>query len=58
MALTSEQMEQITVDLLNGSPPRVTGKEADEFRAAVQKDIDLAKKNGWVIEIPTEMQAE
>lgn len=55
MTLTTEETEQITVDVLTGKPPRVQGPEADKLRAALEKDIALAKKKGWIIELPFEI---
>jgi len=52
MALTIEDMKKIIVDMLTGQKRRIDGKEADAFRVAAQKDIDLAKKKVWVIDIP------
>ncbi len=52
MALTIEEMEMIIVDMETVVTPRVKGEEADEFRKAIQPDIDLAKERGWVIDIP------
>jgi hypothetical protein len=54
MALTSDQMNIIAADELNGRKPRITGPEAEAFIESIQKDIELARKNGWQIEIPKE----
>jgi hypothetical protein len=55
MTLTTDQMTRIVQDEMNGrKTPRETGKEADDFRKAIKPDIELAKKNGWEIRIPSE----
>lgn len=53
--LTSDDIEKITVDMINGKPPRIKGEEADEFRKRLEADLALAKKNGWEIELPFDM---
>ena len=57
MSLTSEQMNNIVVDMLNGAKPRETGKEADVFRKEMEPEITLAKKKGWTVHIPSEWVA-
>ena len=52
MALTSTQVEKITLDLILGKPASITGPEADAFRVKLQKDLDFAKENGYTIELP------
>lgn len=56
MPLTSEQMEQITVELLTGKESTITGEEADKFRAELQPEIDRITASGRVVEIPTELK--
>lgn len=53
--LTSEQIEMILMDLLQDKPPRVKGKEADEMREELKKEIAFAEANGLVVEIPSEI---
>jgi len=53
-ALTTEQIQQITTDRMNGKQPRVQCPEADQFRQSLERDIAEAARNGWVIEIPPE----
>ena len=53
--LTTDQVHMITMDVLQGAEPRVLGPEADAFRMALAKDIALAKKNHWVLELPFEI---
>ena len=55
MTLEYADVEKIAVDMINGAPPRVTGKEADEFRKELAKDLALAKEKGWTVEIPFEI---
>jgi|WetSurMetagenome_2_1015567.scaffolds.fasta_scaffold496419_2 hypothetical protein len=55
MALTSEQITQIALDMLAHRKPSITGRDADDFRVAFQRDIDLAEKKGWKIELPFEV---
>ncbi len=54
MTLTTEQMRIILSGELDGSEPRIRGKEADQFRKDLQPDLELAEKMGWVIDIPSE----
>lgn len=58
MPLTSEEMETIIVDEMQGKEPRVVGDEADEFRESIKEDIELARANGWEIEIPAEWNVD
>jgi hypothetical protein len=53
--LTSEQVEKIAVDMINGAPPRVTGREADAFRKRLERDLEFARERGWEVEIPFEI---
>jgi hypothetical protein len=53
--LTSEQVEKIAVDLINGAPPRVTGRKADAFRRRLARDLEFARERGWEVEVPFEM---
>ena len=53
MTLSIEEMEKIIIDATLDRPLRIKGQEAEEFRKAIQPDIDLAEKNGLVIDIPT-----
>lgn len=55
MALTTDEIEKIAVDLANGAEPRVTGPEADAFRAELAKDLALAEERGWTVELPFEV---
>jgi len=55
--LTTDQIVMITIDTMLRKPQRVIGKEAEEFKASLEKDLEVAKKNGWQIEIPFEIPA-
>ena len=57
MTLTTEQMETITVDALMKGPPRVKGKEAAQFRKAIEAEAREAVKAGQQVEIPPEWDA-
>ncbi len=52
MALTIEEMQKIIMEEVLEEEPTIKGKEADEFRKAIQPDLELAEKMGWVIDIP------
>jgi hypothetical protein len=54
--LTTDEMSQIMVDVMNEREPTIRGVEADEFRRALQPDVDLAKKNGWALIIEPEWE--
>lgn len=56
--LTTEQLESITVDVVNGRPLRVKGKEAERYAMELRKDVLLAKRKGWSIEIPGEIAVD
>lgn len=54
--LDSDQIVMIAVDMVNGNPPRVEGKEADDFRRELEEDMRVAEGNNWTIEVPTEWE--
>ncbi len=54
--LTSEQMQRILSDEVNGKEPTIHGEEADQFREDLKPDLKLAKEKGWIIEIPGEWE--
>lgn len=58
MPLTTDEMQRIIVDELNGDPPRDTGRAANRFRRAIRPDIELAEERGWVIDVPAEWEVE
>jgi len=54
--LTSEQIEWIVVDYMTkAEKPRVTGADAEAFLEEFKIDEELAKQNGWTIELPFEL---
>ena len=58
MVLTTDDVQKITADTLSGREQRITSPEADIFRESLKRDIALAKKKGWVLEIPSEWEVE
>ena len=58
MMLTSEEMQQIVVDKVSGRKQRVVGEEADSFRLLLDKDIQLAEKKKWIIEVTPEWEVD
>ena len=58
MVLTTDDIQKITADTLSGREQRIIGPEADVFRESLKKDIALAEKKGWVVEIPSEWEVE
>jgi hypothetical protein len=52
--LTYTQMLKIIDEVMIGEKRTVFGKEADEFREDFKKDVEFAKENGDIIEIPFE----
>lgn len=57
MALTSEQVIQITKEVMLGQTVTVKGKEAEAVVKSVMKDMKFAKENGITLELPSEIQA-
>lgn len=55
MTLTSDEIQTITMEFLRGDSPTITGEEADELREGLKKDMEIAKKNNWTIELPFEI---
>lgn len=53
--LTSDQVELLTQQVILGLPLTISGEEAESFCASLRKDIEKAKKNKWVIELPFEI---
>jgi len=54
VSLTTDEMIQIQVDLMNDKTPRVTGPDADAYRQSLEGDIAKAKKEGWSLDVPKE----
>ena len=57
MALNSEQVIQITKEVMLGQPVTIKGKEAETVVKSVLKDMKFAKENGITLELPSEIQA-
>jgi hypothetical protein len=53
--LTADDAARIARDVMEDRPAADEGPEAEEFRAAFRRDLALAEKNGWVIEMPFEI---
>jgi len=53
--LTHDEMTTLMRDYLAGRRSSVTGKDADAFLEEFKKDVELAKRKGWTIEIPFEI---
>jgi hypothetical protein len=49
-------MKQILEDTMQGKASRIKTAEADAFQKELKIDIDLAKRKGWVIDIPNEWE--
>lgn len=54
--MTYEEMEMIIRDLLAGREPSISSPEADDFANRFRADMELAKQNGWDIELPFDIQ--
>jgi hypothetical protein len=52
--LTSDEMEEILVELVTGKPPRLKTPEAEEFRAVSREEIKEIEAKGGMVEIPGE----
>ena len=56
VSLSLEQMKQILEDTMQGRASSIKTSEADAFQKELKIDIDLAKRKGWVIDIPNEWE--
>ncbi|MCX6983554.1 MAG: hypothetical protein NT118_02225 [Lentisphaerae bacterium] len=52
--LTTDDLTSIAMDVLSGKKPSIKSPEADKFCKELEKNIDLAKTKGWVVDIPHE----
>lgn len=52
--LTVDEMQQIMLDEMLGKKQSITGPAADKFLADFLKDVEKAKKDGVVLDIPSE----
>lgn len=53
--LTSREIEIITVEVALGKEPTIKGKEADEFRKKVAKEIDEIRASGNMVSLPSDL---
>lgn len=56
--VTGEQAIQIASEMLAGKPVSVEGRDSEEFQRQFRQDMDLAKRNGWTIELPSEIPVD
>lgn len=54
MNLTTEQMNRIAVEEINGMEPTIRGPDADKFRDGIKRDIEKAKRDGIMLTVPNE----
>jgi hypothetical protein len=54
--LTSTKMQEIADDLVLGKEPRHTDAESKEFAESIKADVERAKSEGLVIDIPREFE--
>lgn len=52
--LSTEEMEKILLDEVNGKPQTVEGPEAVIFREKMKKEVAKIKAAGQVVDIPAE----
>ena len=53
--ISTEQMYKVMDQMLNRVEVTEEGPGVEEFKRDFAKDMETAKRNGWVIEIPFEM---
>jgi len=53
--LTSDEVEDIVLKIMNGVPLGELSEEAELFRKQFVADLAMAKKNRWAIELPFEL---
>jgi len=58
MVLDTKRQKEILVDILEDKKEENYSSEESRFRKELEKDVELAKKNNWVIEIPGEWEVE
>lgn len=56
MMLTTEQMQTIIKEEMNGEEPTDKSDMAQKFRESIQGDIELAKRRKWEVRIPSEIE--
>lgn len=52
--LTVEDVAKIVIDFLRGRAPTIKGKEADELRRRLEKDVAEIKAKGYIVDLPEE----
>lgn len=52
--LTTEQVNQIALEVINDLEPTITGPAADEIRESIRREFEEAKVQGITLEIPGE----
>jgi len=57
-SLSLQEMAIIILEYLGDRPPIIIGCDADAFRLSLQKDIELCRKNGWIMDIADEVPYE
>ena len=54
MALTSSQINKLSLEVILGKPSGIVGAEADEFREKLKKEIEDIKAQGYEVELPSD----
>ena len=57
-ALDVKTQKRILEDVLAGKSEDGYSPSESAFRGALEKDVEAAKKNGWVLEIPAEWEIQ
>lgn len=52
--LTVEEIQKIMIDFFRKRAPRVKGKEADELRRQLEKEIPKMERQGLQVDLPEE----
>jgi len=52
MELTIEEIIMIAIDAAGNNPPRITGEEADKYRAKLDIENAEIRAKGYEIDIP------
>ena len=56
MALTTDQVTKVLIEVSTGKEPTILGEEADSLRKEIEQDIAMAKSKGWIIAMPKEWE--
>lgn len=54
-AISNRQMYRVMDQMLNGVEVTEEGPGVEEFKQAFAKDLEKAKANGWIIDIPFDL---